>query len=477
MAITIRTGGNGSYKSAYAAWFVILPALKAGRVVVTNFEGMEPLEVIEERLNIKFPSSAKLIRIFSRSEVGIDLWQHFFCWCPLNALIVIDECQDIFSKNVGFDGKKIKYRPLDEFLPNLPPWYKEFFDSRHIPIDVNSLKPSEIDDLGQAEYDKDGRIIYPLTYNEGFMRHRKYNWDIELLSPDWLQIDSSIKACAEQAFFHKNRDGFFFAKRKPWIYKHPTNVTKPVIPQKKDANLFTKKVPLEAHLLYKSTGTGVATKSGGLNTLFRSPKFFLALFLMIVCPVYFIYGAMDLYLEDESEVSTDEPQTQIDGQIVEPSQVGRTSQGAQGNTVLSGGGNSNSNSQQGVNNGSPYVPVNQVLYFEGLQSAYLSGFHRRTNVKMKNGTKMRSSNFDIVINAYTDDGLYSLNKRYLDTVDVTFELIDECLMVLKQGQLKSLITCEPSNPVQSREREPVESDVASIGSLRSQAMSDNSFIM
>ena len=53
MAITIRTGGNGSYKSAYTAWFSILPALKAGRVVVTNLEGMQPLHIIEERLNIK----------------------------------------------------------------------------------------------------------------------------------------------------------------------------------------------------------------------------------------------------------------------------------------------------------------------------------------------------------------------------------------------------------------------------------------
>nr|WP_319534124.1 zonular occludens toxin domain-containing protein [uncultured Vibrio sp.] len=477
MAITIRTGGNGSYKSAYAAWFVILPALQAGRVVVTNFEGMEPLEVIEERLNIKFPSSTKLIRIFSRSEVGIDLWQHFFCWCPLNALIVIDECQDIFSKNVGFDGRKIKYRPLDEFLPNLPDWYKEFFDSRHIPIDVNSLKPSEIDDLGQAEYDKDGRIIYPLTYNEGFMRHRKYNWDIELLSPDWLQIDSSIKACAEQAFFHKNRDGFFFAKRKPWIYKHPTNVTKPVIPQKKDANLFTKKVPLEAHLLYKSTGTGVATKSGGLNTLFRSPKFFLALFLMIACPVYFIYGAMDLYLDDESEVSTNEPQTETNSQTLESASTGRPSSSGQGDTVLSRGGHSNPNSQQGSNRSSSYVPVTDVLYFDGLKSAYLSGFHKVTNIRNKGGIDVRSSRFDIVINVYTDDGLYSLNKRYLDAVDVTFELIDECLMVLKQGELKSLITCEPYNSNERREREDTQSDVASIGTLRSKAMSDNSFIM
>lgn len=85
MAISIRTGGNGSYKSAYTAWFVILPALKAGRVVVTNFEGMQPLEEIEERLNIKFPSSARLIRIFSRSEIGIELWQHFF-------LLVSSQC-------------------------------------------------------------------------------------------------------------------------------------------------------------------------------------------------------------------------------------------------------------------------------------------------------------------------------------------------------------------------------------------------
>ncbi|EGU6979281.1 toxin [Vibrio parahaemolyticus] len=474
MAISIRTGGNGSYKSAYTAWFVILPALKAGRVVVTNFEGMQPLEEIEERLNIKFPSSAKLIRIFSRSEIGIELWQHFFCWCPLNALIVIDECQDIFSKNIGFDGRKIKYRPLEEFLPHLPKGYKEFFDSRHVPVDLSTLQSCEIDDLGVAEYDANGRIIYPLTYNEGFMRHRKYNWDIELLSPDWQQIDSSIKACAEQAFFHKNRDGFFFAKRKPWIYKHPTNVAKPVIPQKKDANLFPQKIPIEAHLLYKSTGTGAATKSGGLNTLFRSPKFFLALFLMIACPVYFIYGVMDLFAQDESQVSTNEPATGVNSQTVESVPAGRSTPSTQGGSVLSGGGDSNPNIQQAS---SPFVPVTQVLYFEGLQNAYLSGFHKRTNIKEKNGLNLRTAHFDVIINAYTDDGLYSLNKRYLDAVDVQFELLDECLMVLKQGELKSLITCEPSNPIEPREREAVETDVASIGSMRSKAMSENSFLM
>ncbi len=78
MAITIRTGANGAYKSSYVSYFVIFEALKAGRVVVTNIEGMQPLEVIEKRFDIQFPSTAKLIRIFSRDEAGMDLWQHFF---------------------------------------------------------------------------------------------------------------------------------------------------------------------------------------------------------------------------------------------------------------------------------------------------------------------------------------------------------------------------------------------------------------
>ncbi|HHP0486566.1 TPA: zonular occludens toxin domain-containing protein [Vibrio harveyi] len=470
MAITIRTGANGSYKSAYTAWFSILPALKAGRVVVTNLEGMEPLHVIEERLNIKFPSTSKLIRIFSRSEVGIDLWQHFFCWCPLNALIVIDECQDIFSKNVGFDGRKIKHRPLSDFLEHLPDWYKEFFDSRHVPVDMETLKESEIDDLGCAEYDEDGRIIYPLTYNEGFMRHRKYNWDIELLSPDWQQIDSSIKACAEQAFFYKNRDKMFFAIRKPYIYQHPVNVTKPVIPAKKDPGLFIEKVPIEAHLLYKSTGTGAITKSGGMNTLFRSPKFIFACLLSVFCVGYFIYGVLDLLIKDESQVSTIESQTGDSVQALESVDSEQASQGSKGGDVLSNGGARSSVRQQG---GDPFVPVTDVLYFDGLERAYLSGFHTSKKRYYVNDKPYTDRKFDVVINAYTSTGTYSINANYLKAIDVQFEVLDYCLMVLKKGELQSLLTCEP-NALPSKES---DTDIVQVGAEKAKAISDNSYLL
>ncbi|HHC7274589.1 TPA: zonular occludens toxin domain-containing protein, partial [Vibrio campbellii] len=56
MAVIFRHGSNGSYKSAYATWFEILPALREGRLVVTNIEGLRPKESIEKILGETFPA-------------------------------------------------------------------------------------------------------------------------------------------------------------------------------------------------------------------------------------------------------------------------------------------------------------------------------------------------------------------------------------------------------------------------------------
>ena len=39
MASSIFHGAPGSFKSASATWFEVLPALRKGRLVVTNIEG------------------------------------------------------------------------------------------------------------------------------------------------------------------------------------------------------------------------------------------------------------------------------------------------------------------------------------------------------------------------------------------------------------------------------------------------------
>ena len=436
MAITIRTGANGSYKSAYTAYFSIYQALKAGRTVVTNIEGMQPLTVIEERFNIQFPSTAKLFRISSRDESGVHLWTHFFCWCPIGALIVIDECQDIFSKNVGFDIRKVKYKPLSDFITQsprdglLPKDYERFFNSRYTPANMDELQDSEIDDRGIAEYDSEGRIIYPHSFNEGFMRHRKYDWDIELLSPDWKQIDSGIKACANQNFFHKGRDQFFWTKRNPYILKHDKSVSTPVIPKKKDVNLTNQKIPLDSFLLYKSTGTGSAKQQLAMNTLFRNPKAILVFLLSIFCLGYIIYDLSNRYFETTETVEEA-------GQATSSTAVPKQSETLPSeNREASGDVRSSGDSSKGTDKDSlSHVPIAEVLPFEGIKKAYVTGI----NFAIKRGAIEQH----ISIEVEALDGLYYVNENFLKAYNVTVDHIDDCLLKLNRGQLSKLITCKP----------------------------------
>lgn len=437
MAITIRTGANGAYKSSYVAHFVILEALKAGRVVVTNIEGMQPLEEIERRLDIKFPSTTRLIRIFSRDKNGVDLWQHFFCWCPIGALIVIDECQDIFSKNIGFRMDKVMARPLSDFLPYLPKDYDNFFYSRYVPVDMSQLDASEVDDRGQAEYDAQGRIIYPFSFNEGFMRHRKYNWDIELLSPDWGQIDTAIRACAEQCFFHKANDGMFWARRRPFVYKHAKNTTTPVIPKGKDPNVMKVKIPLEAFLLYKSTATGKAQGSGAVNVLFKNPKFLGAFAAGIGCMGYFLYGVSGLVFGASEEVqNATTSQTQS---AVSSSANGMGKKLPESHGVLPDGRSGDSadgGSRDSVSLAAGRVELmRQMLGLYEIQTLYYTG---HTTQKTDGGFK-----FMVTLEAKTPEGVYRFDDTFLRANDIAYVHYDDCLLKLTKQAVHLNVFCKP----------------------------------
>ena len=87
MATIIRHGAAGSYKSACAVWFDLLPALREGRTVVTNIQGMRKVEQIEKALSERFPPSARIISIYSTSEKGRYLWQNYYNWLPIGAMV------------------------------------------------------------------------------------------------------------------------------------------------------------------------------------------------------------------------------------------------------------------------------------------------------------------------------------------------------------------------------------------------------
>lgn len=276
--ICIHHGPAGSYKSSSVVWFEILPALRAGRVVVTNVEGMYPLHIIEKQLGETFPETARLFRIFSQEEKLKGLWRRWFHWMPLGALVVIDEVQDVYTVDKSqWKESDLDLKPLSYYSEILPPELYKLSHETHLAFKP-SIDESTSDDTGKLALDENGLVIYPPTMNEAFMRHRKFNWDLHFATPDLTQVSKAVRAVAEQAISYKNNDWFFFNKRKPRLFKHdPKRLLNP----RKGDLVSTHKVPVDVHLLYKSTQTGQITKSGASAGIFSSTKVKLIFFVIL----------------------------------------------------------------------------------------------------------------------------------------------------------------------------------------------------
>lgn len=290
MAIVIEHGHNGSYKSSSVIWFRLLPALRQGRLVVTNVAGMYPLHKIEEFLGEKFPASARLFRMSSQDPTYQKLWRVWHHWMPIGAFVFIDECQDIYDRDV-FSGKpEYDIEPIDYYDSILPADFIELYKEMLLKYKPENLDECDTDDTGRVVFDGEGKIIYPTTPKESFMRHRHYNWDVVMATPDITSIPRPVRACCETAFAYNSKDSFFFSKRKPRIYEH--NPLENGIPTSKSVT-FKRRVPLAVHLLYKSTQTGNITKSGQSQGPFSSLK--LRLVLFVVFPLSLCWLGYNLY--------------------------------------------------------------------------------------------------------------------------------------------------------------------------------------
>lgn len=287
MAIVIEHGHNGSYKSSSVIWFRLLPALRAGRLVVTNVAGMWPLHKIEEFLGEKFPDTAKLFRVSSQDPKYQELWRRWHHWMPIGAFVFIDECQDIYDRDVFKGQEEYNLKPIDTYSNVLPAEFIQLFKDTLESYKPNTLEECDMDDTGRVVFDERGQIIYPTSPKESFMRHRHYNWDVVFATPDITSIPRPVRACCEVAFSYSSKDSFFLSRRKPRIYEH--NPLDNGIPTKQSVT-FKRRVPLAVHMLYKSTQTGSITKSGQSTGPLSSFKIRLVLFgLMPLLLGYWIY--------------------------------------------------------------------------------------------------------------------------------------------------------------------------------------------
>ncbi|EDL67033.1 zonular occludens toxin domain-containing protein [Vibrio campbellii] len=448
MATSFRYGHGGSYKSACAVWFDLLPALREGRICITNIHGMQPLEVIEQRLGEKFPDSARLIRISSRNPEGFELWKYFFCWAPIGAFILIDECQQIYSTNAGFKMANIHKRPFTDFEPHLPEGFAELFQSRWLTVDTSSLDNGEIDDCQRTRFDEQGRIIYPENFNNAFMEHRHYNWDIVLLTPDFAQIPKELKGVAELAKQHKGKDGIFFSNRKPRILEHdPTRtVTKP----SKDDVVYNLKVPLDVHLLYASTVTGQITKAGLGKNIFLNPKFLAAMALMVLSFGYVIYALIGLFSDPETAASqgTQPHQTSQQSSVSSSQSKSSPGQTSSDNSVV-GSGRSGCTGT-GCGNGTYHDIGTVPAWFPvaNSESIYVSAverWHKPSSIHV-------SVHFEVV----TPRGVTYLDDGFLHKLGIQMEYLDDCLVQLSRGESNFYVTCSPYEQYAQRQEQDIE---------------------
>jgi len=302
MAAKIFHGAPGSFKSASAVWFEMLPALRAGRVVVTNIEGMLTKESIEIELNEVFPDSADIWRLSSQTEKGLFLWRRWFWWMPVKAFIIMDEVQDVFPSDAKvFKPEDLDSEGIDSIKNHLPEKYYNYSVSERKKFTPETDEGST-DDTGELILDDDGFILYPKLMREANMRHRKYNWDIIYCTPEISEIHKLVRSVCEFAYFHKYNESLEFIpyfKRRPRINEHSPKSTG--VTAKKGEQVKWRRVPVEVHKCYRSTSTGKTTKAGALNA-FKDPTLIFTIALLFLC---FSYATWWLFIKEDKATAAE----------------------------------------------------------------------------------------------------------------------------------------------------------------------------
>ncbi|WP_159821462.1 zonular occludens toxin family protein [Colwellia sp. 20A7] len=301
MATKVFHGPPGSYKSSSAVWFDVLPALRSGRVVVTNVQGMKTLEEIQQILGEVFPNTSRLLRISIGNESGMILMRNFFHWLPIGAMIFIDEVQDIYPNDKSFKAADYDYVKEGQFDSVLPQDFIEIYHSEQRKIKDNVNIDDYLDDIGESLFDERGYLRYPRTLRECFMRHRHYNWDILLATPDIKEVSGFIRSVCEVAYCHSSKDAIPipYFKRRPRVLEHLPKSNGTTV-GKNDIKTF-RKIPVTVFGLYQSTATGKNTKSG----VGQSPFSIRLLFGFACIIAYILYMVFFFFDDDGDKVDKD----------------------------------------------------------------------------------------------------------------------------------------------------------------------------
>lgn len=251
MPIKIHHGPNGSYKTSGAVWDDAVPAMKAGRPLITNIRGMTTERCLA--LFPDLPDSFEVIWIDTETVEGLDRARRWFHWAPRNAFIIFDEPQTIFLK-------KWTEKALEQFdYPGGPDKAKE--DDR------------------------------PIDFLDAWTRQRHWNWDIVLCTPNIRYLRDDIRQTCEMAYLHTNFAvlGTLLKRLLNADYKEVMHSAQDNRPGSDDKTIIKfRKIDKRVFKLYDSTATGQHRDTFTGQNLLASPKVLMPVgFLVILFAVMY----------------------------------------------------------------------------------------------------------------------------------------------------------------------------------------------
>lgn len=246
MSIKIHHGPNGSYKTSGAIQDDAIAALKEGRVIITNVRGFtleRAYEVFPE-----LPASVDIINLDLESLADLERMRAWFQWAPRGAFLIFDETQLVFPKSW-------REKDLEKFdFPGGP----------------------------EAAHAADR----PMGWLDAWTRHRHFNWDIVLTTPNISYIRDDIRMTCEMAYKHSN----LAVIGVPGRYKEAQHDAQLNRPPADGTIIEYKRIKKDTFRLYQSTATGKTQDTKAGKSLFRSPKLVLLLVLLAATIGFLVYS-------------------------------------------------------------------------------------------------------------------------------------------------------------------------------------------
>lgn len=239
MSIKIHHGPNGSYKTSGAIQDDAIPALKEGRTIITNVRGFtlqRAYEVFPE-----LPPTADIVNLDLENLADLERMRTWFQWAPRGAFLIFDETQLVFPKS----------------------WREKDLERFDFPGGPEAAQAAD----------------RPMGWLDAWTRHRHFNWDVVLTTPNIGYIRDDIRMTSEMAYKHSNLAVIGI----PGRYKEAQHDAQVNRPPADGTVIEYKRIRKQTFELYQSTATGKTQDTKAGKSLLRSPKLLALLAFIAMC--------------------------------------------------------------------------------------------------------------------------------------------------------------------------------------------------